>query len=102
MAITPWHNAAAYEAVEVDTKQAEAKYECILIPQTAGANDFEVSFRIGDRSFSWQNIDVVELVADTEYNLTLHVEKDVFTVEGFTAKPWTEVDIQDIETFKTD
>lgn len=96
--ITPWHNSAAYTPGEGDTTQAEAKYECILIPQTVDADRFTVSFTIGDRFFSWWSPTEVVLAADTQYNLTLNVGKDVVTVAGFTATPWTEADEQSLGT----
>ena len=96
--ITPWDNSDAYIEGVGDTTQAEAKYECILIPQTVDADVFNVSFKIGDRYFSWRSSTAVELLADTQYNLTLNVGKDVVTVGGFTATPWTEADPQDLGT----
>ncbi len=98
LGITPWDNSDAYIAGEGDTTQAEAKYECILIPQTVAADDFTVSFMIGTRYFSWSSPSAVVLAADTQYNLTLNVGKDVVTVAGFTATPWTEADPQDLGT----
>ena len=96
--ITPWYNITAYKAGLGDTQQAQASYECILIPQTVAADDFTVSFKIGDRYFSWMSPSAVVLAADTQYNLTLNVGKDVVTVGGFTATPWTEADPQDLGT----
>ena len=96
--ITPWFNTDIYSAGEGDTTQAIANYECILIPQTVAADSFEVSFKIGDRNFSWMSPSAVTLAADTQYNLTLNVGKDVVTVGGFTATPWTEADPQDLGT----
>ena len=96
--ILPWHNILAYSQGEGDTTQAEAKYECILIPQTVAANTFGVSFTIGDRDFLWVSPTEVVLHADTQYNLTLNVGKDVVTVAGFSATPWTEVTPENIGT----
>ena len=96
--ITPWFNTDIYSAGEGDTTQAIANYECILIPQTVAADSFEVSFKIGDRNFSWMSPSAVTLDADTQYNLTLNVGKDVVTVGGFTATPWTEAGPQDLGT----
>ena len=96
--INPWHDIAAYKAGEGDVDQAIANYECILIPQSVDANVFNVSFKIGDRYFSWSSPSAVELLADTQYNLTLNVGKDVVTVGGFTATPWIEEPVQDLGT----
>ena len=96
--ITPWHNSLAYISGEGDNTQAEANYECILIPQTVVADKFEVSFKIGERDFSWRSPEEILLDADTQYNLTLNVGKDVVTVGGFSATPWTEANEQNIGT----
>ena len=96
--ITPWHNSAAYSPGKSDTTQAVANYECMLIPQTVEADNFSVSFKIGDRIFSWSNTTELVLAADTQYNLTLNVGHDVVTVGGFTATPWTEAEAQNLET----
>lgn len=87
-----------YNAGSGDTLQAEAFYECILIPQTVAADVFKVSLKVYGRSFSWTSSAEIKLHADTQYNLTLIVGRDVVTAGGFTATPWTEVDPQDIET----
>ena len=96
--ISPWHNISAYSPGDGDTTQAEAKYECILIPQTIAADYFRVSFTIGDRGFTWWSPTEVALAADTQYNLTLNVGHDLVTVDGFSANPWTEADEQNIGT----
>lgn len=96
--VNPWNNSDAYIAGEGNTKQAEAKYECILIPQTIDANLFTVSITIGGRVFIWKSPTAIELSRDTLYNLTLVVGHDVVTLEGFSAAPWTEGEPQNIET----
>lgn len=96
--INPWYNTDAYVAGVGETTQAVAKYECILIPQTVGANTFKVSFKIGERYFSWTSPADVILGAGTQYDLTLTVGQDVVTVGGFTSVPWTVETPQDIET----
>ena len=96
--IAPWDNSAAYVAGVGDTKQAEAKYEAIIIPQTVGAGKFAVLFEIDNRVFRWVSTPAVEFKADTQYNLTLNVGYNVVTIEGFTATPWSEQPAQDIET----
>lgn len=96
--INPWYNADAYIAGVGDTTQAEAKYQCILIPQTVGANTFKVSFKIGERYFSWTSPAEVVLAGGTQYDLTLNVGKDVVSIGGFTSIPWTVETPQDIVT----
>lgn len=96
--VTPWYNAAAYVAGEGDTQKAEAKYECVLIPQTIGANTFFVSLTINGKTYLWRSSSELKLDADTKYNLTLNVGKEVVTVGGFTAIPWSDGGTSDIET----
>jgi len=96
--IAPWDNSDAYIAGEGDTKQAQAKYEAIIIPQTLNANEFGIAFSIDDRYFYWESSSAIEFKADTQYNLTLNVGYNVVTIEGFTATPWSEQPAQDIET----
>nr|WP_320039467.1 fimbrillin family protein [uncultured Bacteroides sp.] len=87
-----------YTAGAGDTQQAEAKYECILIPQTVGAGFFSVEFVINGKTYTWFNTSGITLNGDTQYNLTLTVGKEVVTAGGFTATPWTDGGSQDIET----
>lgn len=96
--ITLWDNSDAYINGDGDTKQAQAKYEAIIIPQTLNANEFGIEFSIDDRYFYWESSSAIEFKADTQYNLTLNVGYNVVTVEGFTATPWSEQPPQDIET----
>lgn len=96
--VTPWYNAAAYVVGEGDTQKAEAKYECVLIPQTIGANTFIVSMTINGKTYAWNSSLEVKLDPDTKYNLTLNVGKDAVTVGGFTAVPWSDGGTSDIET----
>lgn len=96
--IIPWNNTTAYIAGEGATNQAQAKYECILIPQTVDANNFSVKITIGNRIFVWSSPLELKLNADTQYNLTLVVGHDIVSLGGFNATPWNLVDPQDIET----
>lgn len=97
--ITPWENTTAYKVGSGDTNQAEAKYECILIPQVLAANgSLYIEFTLKGKSYRWQSTEQIILNADTQYNLTLIVGNDVVTVAGFSATPWSEVDPQDIGT----
>lgn len=91
--------ATTYTAGAGDTQQAEAKYECILVPQTmAGQNSFLVEFVINGKTYTWFTTSGITLNGDTQYSLTLTVGKEVVTAGGFTATPWTDGGSQDIET----
>ena len=89
---------AAYAAGEGKTKSAVAKYECILMPQTITSNGFTVKIVIGDKTYTWKSSNEVTLAPDTQYNLTLSVGKDVVSVGGFSARPWTDGGSSNIET----
>lgn len=89
---------AAYAAGEGNTKSAVAKYECILMPQTIDSNGFMVKIVIGGKTYTWKSSNEVTLASDKQYNLTLSVGKDVVSVGGFSARPWTDGDSSNIET----
>lgn len=87
-----------YKPGEGDNTQAEAKYECILIPQTVAAGQFKVSLKIGDRNFTWFSPQQVIFASDTQHNLTLIVGNNVVTLGGFSITPWSDQPVKDIET----
>ncbi len=90
--------ATTYTAGVGDTQQAEVKYECILVPQTISSNSFSVEFQVNGKIYNWRSNSEVTLNSNTQYNLELTVGKNVVTVGGFTATPWTDGGSQDIET----
>lgn len=87
-----------YTPGQGETKSAVAKYECILVPQTIGANGFQVKIAIAGKTYTWKSPAEVNLASDTQYELTLTVGKDVVIVGGFSATPWTEGGTENIET----
>lgn len=87
-----------YTPGQGETKSAVAKYECILVPQTIGANGFQVKIAIAGKTYTWKSPAEVNLASDTQYELTLTVGKDVIIVGGFSATPWTEGGTENIET----
>lgn len=87
-----------YTPGQGETKSAVAKYECILVPQTIGANGFQVKIAIAGKTYTWKSLAEVNLASDTQYELTLTVGKDVVIVGGFSATPWTEGGTENIET----
>ncbi len=90
--------AGPYAAGEGKTKSAVAKYECILMPQTIGANGFQVKITMAGKTYTWKSPGEVTLASDTQYNLTLSVGKDVVVVGSFSATPWTDGGSSNIET----
>lgn len=99
-----------YTAGEADTKMAEAKYECILIPQnvpntyvTAGTPmvppaDFIIKIKVGGKTYAWKNSGAILFANNTQYNLTLNVGKDAVTLGGFSIQPWGDGGTHDVET----
>ena len=67
-----------------------ATYECIVPPQTIAAGQLTVSFKIGDRSFSWTNTQAYPLEQGKQYTLPLTVGIDAVTAgsRAFTARNW--------------
>lgn len=90
--------AGAYTAGQSEKKNAVAQYECILMPQTIGANGFMVKIVMGGKSYTWKSETGVTLAPDTQYSLTLTVGKDIVVIGSFTATPWIDGDTQNIET----
>ncbi|WP_071145144.1 fimbrillin family protein [Bacteroides ihuae] len=102
--------AANYTAGEADTKMAEAKYECIFIPQSvpntyanAGTPmvlppNFLINIKIGGKTYAWESKNTLQFTHNTQYNLTLNVGKDAITLGGFSILPWGDGGSADIET----
>lgn len=87
-----------YTPGQGQTKSAVAKYECILVPQTIGANGFQVKIAMAGKTYTWKSPGEVTLASDTQHNLDLTVGKDVVIVGNFSATPWTEGGTENIET----
>ena len=97
--ITPWHEAATmYTAGEGVATSAVANYECILIPQTVVAGDFNVTFEIGDKEYIWKAPNAVTLNSGKKYDLNLTVGKDIVTAGTMSATEWTEGTGGSVET----
>lgn len=100
---------AHYTPGDANISQAEARYECILLPQIiANTPDsptdtgflFTVKIRTGSKTYSWSHRvgAVLTFAHNTQYNLTLNVGKDVVTLGGFSVLPWEDGGSHDIET----
>lgn len=72
------------------TTKAAATYECILIPQAIAAGNFTVSFKIGEKTYSWTSTDAVTLDSGKQYTLALTAGKDVVQAGSFTTTAWTD------------
>lgn len=91
--------AGAYTAGDAATKNAVAKYESILVPQTVAADDFSVSFIINGKTYEWVSSSAaVTLVGGKQHNLNLTVGKDIITMRSFGSSEWTEGTGGNVET----
>ena len=79
-------NAAATDA----DMHSHATYEAIVVPQTIAAGALTVSFKIGNRSFSWTNTEAITLEQGKQYTLPLTVGYDTVTLNAraFSASSW--------------
>ena len=79
-----------FTAATAASKHSTATYESIIVPQTIAAGQLTVSFKIGNRSFSWTNTQAYTLEQGKQYTLPLTVGNDGVTagVRAFTASYW--------------
>ena len=80
----------AFTAATAASKHSFATYESIVVPQTIAIGALTVSFKIGDRSFSWTNTVAYTLEQGKKYTLPLTVGNNAVTagVRAFTASYW--------------
>ena len=83
-------NQCAFTAGTDADMHSHATYEAIVVPQTIAAGALTVSFKIGNRSFSWTNTEAITLEQGKHYTLPLTVGFDTVTApaRGFTASSW--------------
>lgn len=81
-----------FTAGTAESKHSNAKYEAIVVPQTIDAGALTVSFKIGNRSFSWTNTVAYTLEQGKQYTLPLTVGNDGVTAgsRAFTASAWND------------
>ena len=79
-----------FTAGTAESKHSTAKYESIIVPQTIAAGQLTVSFKIGNRSYSWTNTQAYTLEQGKQYTLPLTVGNDGVTAgsRAFTASNW--------------
>jgi len=79
-----------FTAGTAKSKHSTAKYEAIIVPQTIAAGQLTVSFKIGNRSFSWTNTQAYTLEQGKQYTLPLTVGNDGVTAgsRAFTVSSW--------------
>ena len=81
---------SAFTAATETNQHSTATYESIIVPQTIAAGQLTVSFKIGNRSFSWTNTEDYTLEQGKKYTLPLTVGNNTVTagVRAFTASYW--------------
>ena len=81
---------STFTAATDANQKSTAKYEAIIVPQTIAAGALTVSFKIGNRSFSWTNTEAYTLEQGKHYTLPLTVGYSTVTAgsRGFTASNW--------------
>ena len=67
---------------------SSVEYECILVPQTVEANALIISFKGGEKTYSWKLPSRQVFERNTVYTLTLQVGKDFLIAGEITASPW--------------
>lgn len=74
------------------TDHSTAKFSCILIPQTIGANKFKVTLKTTSKTYVWTSPDAITLQTGHKYTLELKMGKDKLTAQkgNISAGFWTE------------
>lgn len=75
-----------------DEKNSEAKFSCILIPQTIEANKFKVTLKTSNKTYVWTSPSAITLESGHKYTLELKMGKDKLTAQkgNISAGSWTE------------
>ena len=81
---------ASFTAASETDMHSYATYEAIVVPQTIAAGQLTVSFKIGTRSFSWNNTQAYTLEQGKHYTLPLTVGFDTVTApaRAFSVSSW--------------
>jgi len=83
-------NQCAFTAATDADMHSYATYEAIVVPQEIAAGALTVSFKIGNRSFSWTNTQAYTLEQGKHYTLPLTVGYDTVTApaHAFSVSSW--------------
>lgn len=75
-----------------DEENSEAKFSCILIPQTIDANKFKVTLKTSSKTYVWTSPSAITLETGHKYTLALTMGKDKLTAQkgNISAVSWTE------------
>lgn len=77
-----------YTVPTTEVPNATAQYEVILVPQTIAAGTFTVTFKVGERVFSWTSANAVTLESGYKYTLNLTAGKDKVESTSFSTTAW--------------
>ena len=74
------------------TDHSTAKFSCILIPQTIGANKFKVTLKTTSKTYVWTSPVDITLETGHKYTLALTMGRDKLTAQkgNISAGSWTE------------
>lgn len=74
------------------TDHSTAKFSCILIPQTIGANKFKVTLKTSSKTYVWTSPNAITLEPGHKYTLALTMGRDKLTAQkgNISAGSWTE------------
>lgn len=64
-----------------DEENSEAKFSCILIPQTIDANKFKVTLKTSSKTYVWTSPNAITLQTGHRYTLALTMGKDKLTAQ---------------------
>lgn len=75
-----------------DEENSEAKFSCILIPQTIDANKFKVTLKTSSKTYVWTSPSAITLKTGHKYTLALTMGRDKLTAQkgNISAGSWTE------------
>lgn len=75
-----------------DEENSEAKFSCILIPQTIEANKFKVTLKTSSKTYVWTSPSAITLETGHRYTLALTMGKDKLTAQkgNISAGSWKE------------
>lgn len=75
-----------------DEENSEAKFSCILIPQTIDANKFKVTLKTSSKTYVWTSPSAITLETGHKYTLALTMGKDKLTAQkgNISAGSWKE------------
>ncbi len=87
-----------FTPVSENVKNATARFEAILVPQTMAKGNFTVTLAIDGKTYVWPSDKDLTMAQGTCYDVKITAGKDKVESVTFTQAPWTTVDGTDLET----